>query len=400
MKMLLRGLMVAAVAFLCVSAAQAQQVEITVDKDSTQSGSLGDFPVLVKLNNARTNNYTGMAANGSNLAFYQGATPLAYEIENFDNAGTSNIWVRVPVINTGGATTITAKWGAGQAATLPTTDVWSNGFLGVYHMSETSGTTAFDSSNTVVNGNILPGIGFGTGRINGGYTSQGKNYKGVAGPFANPTEDAVLLGDNFKVRTAQFTNLNERLVTVKALAAMSASIWFKPGATEGQSGIMGRGDGDSNQPGAQWHMEVHAGLSDGWIRFLVIDDINDNHLRMASAKLIVIQETWHKVVGTWDGGTDSASINLYLDGVNVNDTFDTKPNTDPNSLPFPFAAMRVLQSQPQAVFGSGLIANIPEQFGGIMDEARISDVARRADWVLSQYLSEVDNYNEFGNVVP
>ena len=110
MKLLLRGLMVAAVAFLCVSVAQAQfEVTITVDKDSTLGSALADFPVLVKLNNARTNNYTGMAADGSNLAFYQGATPLAYEIENFDNAGTSNIWVRVPTA--ANANPIVAKWG-------------------------------------------------------------------------------------------------------------------------------------------------------------------------------------------------------------------------------------------------------------------------------------------------
>ena len=131
MRMLLRGLVVVAVALMCASSAQALfEMDLTVDPGNTLGGALSDFPVLVKLTPARTNGYAGLGGDGSTLRFYQGATMLAHEIEDWNVGGESNVWVKVPTISTGGATTITAKWDAVMPAALPTTDVWSNGFLG------------------------------------------------------------------------------------------------------------------------------------------------------------------------------------------------------------------------------------------------------------------------------
>lgn len=369
MKMLLRGLMVAAVAFLCVSAAQAQQVEITVDKDSTQSGSLGDFPVLVKLNNARTNNYTGMAADGSNLAFYQGGTPLAYEIENFDNTGTSNIWVRV--LTADNANPIVAKWGAGQAATRPTTDVWSNGYIGVYHLNETAGTAIFDSTAGATNGVVVgsPTVN-AVGQINGGMAFDG-TYS-TASPAGS--DDAVGLGDNFE-----------------ALLAMTAEGWAKAATERVRNGsaLFAKGDSIGGWWATTWHMETDE--DSGWVKWQVGDDLNDATISHRTADGALVPGTWQYFAGTWDGGTTSSGVKVYVDGVDES----AIPGQSGN-----FVQMEDSNLNRHAVIGAGLIKNKYEGFEGDMDEVRFSDVERSADWLMSSYLSGADNYLGFANVVP
>jgi hypothetical protein len=70
--------------------------------NTAQSSDLHSFPLLVVLNPARTSGYDGFAADGRDVRFVDPESPatlLDYEIELWDPAGNSYIWVRVPKID-------------------------------------------------------------------------------------------------------------------------------------------------------------------------------------------------------------------------------------------------------------------------------------------------------------
>jgi len=73
--------------------------KLTFD-NSVQSENLIDFPVLVKLNSSRID-YSLTQDNGEDIRFYDadGSTLLFHEIEEWDKAGDSIVWVKAPRID-------------------------------------------------------------------------------------------------------------------------------------------------------------------------------------------------------------------------------------------------------------------------------------------------------------
>ena len=80
---------------------------------------------------------------------------------------------------------------------------------------------------------------------------------------------------------------------------------------------------------------------------------------------------WHHVVATYDGSNDVDGIKLYADGSQLtigssaNQTLGTVKNSNP--------------------FNIGAINNGFESFNGYLDEVRISDTARSAAWIATEY---------------
>ncbi|MEM7390797.1 MAG: DUF2341 domain-containing protein, partial [Verrucomicrobiota bacterium] len=111
---------------------------------------LHDIPLLVKVNPATMDFYANIAhpADGGDVRFTDAdqTTILPHEIDVWNTSGESLFWVKTPQLGTN--TCIWVYWD-NAAATLPgyTSDgsVWSNGYLGVWHMNE-SGNTPFDSA--------------------------------------------------------------------------------------------------------------------------------------------------------------------------------------------------------------------------------------------------------------
>ena len=89
----------------------------------TNSETLANIPLLVRLDatNVPGFSYSQLAfTNGADLRFTDaaGTTELAYEIEKWDPAGTSLVWVQVPSLTK--STSILAFWG-NPAATASAT---------------------------------------------------------------------------------------------------------------------------------------------------------------------------------------------------------------------------------------------------------------------------------------
>jgi len=118
-----------------------------------KSEALRDFPALVKLRQGVGGfDYRQFASGrGGDLRFADatGTNALAFEIEKWDTNGTSWVWVRVPEL-AGTNLAMWAYWGNAAGTNLPASStngtVWSANHEVVFHLAESSGTTARDSS--------------------------------------------------------------------------------------------------------------------------------------------------------------------------------------------------------------------------------------------------------------
>jgi autotransporter-associated beta strand protein len=111
----------------------------------TELEELLSFPVLVALgtNIPGFQYHTFLSTNGHDLRFKtaDGVHDLNYEIEKWNTGGVSYAWVQIPSLTSN--TTIRVTWGNAGETNRPfsTTNgsTWANGFLGVWHLTETNG---------------------------------------------------------------------------------------------------------------------------------------------------------------------------------------------------------------------------------------------------------------------
>lgn len=113
--------------------------------------TLTNFPALVTLSNnvgGSGFDYSGfLSTNGYDLRFYGDAgftapgystAPLNYEIESWNTAGASFVWVQIPAFTNG--TRVWAVWGDSGNTTQPAYSTngsaWGSEFKAVYHMDE------------------------------------------------------------------------------------------------------------------------------------------------------------------------------------------------------------------------------------------------------------------------
>ncbi len=153
-----------------------KQMEITFSGYTVGREALTNFPALVVLTDGSNGvDLADFETDGADLRFTASdeATVLNYEIDTWNDADSNSwIWVQVdPLTNN---TTIYAYWGkAGQTSPSYTTNgsVWSNGFVGVWHMTNAA---AVDSTRRghdgTANGAVtsvvgVVGIGQSGGRI-------------------------------------------------------------------------------------------------------------------------------------------------------------------------------------------------------------------------------------------
>ena len=106
--------------------------------------TLTNFPVLVVLGtNVENFAYNQVASSsGKDLRFTDGlGNETSCEIEKWNTNGLSYVWVRVPALNS--RASLWAYWGNANALSAPAYmtngATWTNRFIGVWHLAETSG---------------------------------------------------------------------------------------------------------------------------------------------------------------------------------------------------------------------------------------------------------------------
>ncbi len=124
----------------------SHRLTLTINKEHIGE-ELTDFPILVRLTSDQTHLFNTSRDDGHDLVFTdKNNQKLSHELESFDKQNNeATIWVKVPTLKPTEDTVLYLYYGNPTAEdNQNTTDVWSNGYKGVWHMSQSPVATQED----------------------------------------------------------------------------------------------------------------------------------------------------------------------------------------------------------------------------------------------------------------
>lgn len=325
---------------------------ITINS-SQISGNLDliNFPILINLSdlNLRTTGNGGRLENNSGydivFTLSDCSTILDHQIEKYDSiTGDYIAWVRIPVLPANNDTVIHMYYGNSSVVSNPsTTSTWDSDFLGIWHMAE-------DPSGAAPQ--ILDATSGGNNGTSNGVMTSGDLVDGKCGDALDfdGVNDYIDFGD----------------ILIDGLTSITVEAWINAQSLR----TKGSPSGHNSNEGAIIHKN---GASDDNLGVTVttggtafyLDDGGNNTPLATSPSL----NTWVHIVCTWDRDT----MKVYLDGTldatlgNVNGTLVNNTNS-----------LRL-----GGLHGAG--GGNPHEFDGLIDEVRLSDVARTADWIKTTF---------------
>lgn len=328
-------------------------VDITINPGNTTT--LINFPALVKISETRIRGflYSEAGTTGHDIAFMpMNATadtdPLSHEVDTWSINGESYIWVCVPEIPAGG-TTITMYWYLGDGMAAPPVDstaVWTNDYIGVWHMNEADkgAATVVDSSGH------MNGVGHAKSIVGDGIfgKARGRNEEKVNGPT---------------MTVQPYAELNALVPT------FTVSGWLKSTLqTPFYSYIFSRKSSDDYASwGAQWR-----GSNGNASKLAIYSSGNaddDNHRNVFDTNERFPKDKWVK----YDVVYTATTVALYLDGAIVGTTQTIKPSGGAKNGDLPFAV-------------GGFTGDTGNStVHGLSDEVRLRKGAISADWVKAEY---------------
>ncbi len=317
-------------------ASWGQRRQLTFN-NAAQAENLVDFPVLVTLDATRID-YSLTQAQGEDLRFIDADsfTVLSHEIESWDPAGTSHVWVKVPQIDASSTTDYMMLYYDNGSAPdgQDAAGVWSAGYAGVWHLDGTQDSTS--NANDGVDNGTAPGAG----RIGGARTFDG-------------VDDFIDAGTS---------------ASLEITGQLSIEAWIR--LAPGQSGHPPRIVSKKNVWNDPFGYNLEVQQSSGRITSL---GSGSDSLRASG--VVLGTDTWHYVATSASG----TSGQVYLDGVDV--------TTD--------STMSSLVANPQPL-NIGRVAGSTAYFLGVLDEVRISSVTRSAAWIAAQHQSMSDGMLTYG----
>jgi len=297
------------------------------------NGNLQNFPILIDLfdNDLRDK----AQSDGDDIIFINSNNnKLNHEIEIFDsNSGHLVTWVKIPMLNSSADTTLYMYYGNPEAIKQQNpAAVWDSNFIMVQHLEETS-TIRYDSTVYGNNGtthNVHKSI---NGKIDGA-----DEFDGLS--------DYVTVADD--------TSLNPS-------SAITIELWMNISSTGDFVNLVNKGRY------SQYYLRL--GPQEGRTYWYVKFD--DGTVKSLEGNIGWTWNKWHYIVATLD--TKTRMINVSLDGIEkINGTFDPGKNTTKTT-------------------NSVLISDINQRWiKGTIDEVRISNTARSADWIKTSYNNQKD----------
>jgi hypothetical protein len=321
----------------------SKRIKITIDADNIDN-DLTDFPVYVDMSTLPNEFFSGVRSDGGDIRMVKDdlATELPREVVSIDTSGqTGELHFKADFISSTTDTTFYLYYNNPNATDYATDDtygaenVWSNGYVGVWHMDSVNPT---DSSQYGKDGAQVGSLGL-------------DSFMGAALDFDNT--DYVDLQDNFSELAGE--------------SELTISTWVNldPDATD--DWIFSSGRTDTTTPIVMWDNIVGT-TNDDTFTFLVGSSSLDNN-RVDGAENAAQDSVWQHVVGSMDG----SARYLYVDGSLSNSNSGAVNAVVPS------------QSSNAAIgtFNSGY-------FGGSMDEFRISSTTRSAAWIAAEYANQND----------
>jgi hypothetical protein len=314
---------------------------------SEVTGDLTNFPVLIDIIDEDL--HGNVQVSGGDI-FFTNSTgyKLDHEIELCDWHYSSTqvhlvAWVKIPSLSSTVDTEISMYYGNPTSANQENpTAVWDDNYKGVWHLNEDPSDVAPQMKDSSSNGYL--------GTSAGSMTSENQVIGQIGGSL-----DFDGVDDNINCGAENLNIVNE--VTLETWIQLSTSVISSPNR---------RIFGINNE------YVLHQDWDNpGMILFLTRTSGGDS---WGSYAYNIPIDTWVHIVGVFDGNTAS----LYLNGgvvrsQSISGTIDQTTNS--------------------LLFSSGNI------FDGLVDEARVSNIARSDDWIITSYNNQYD-LNSFFSVAP
>ena len=314
--------------------------KITID-DTKVSGSLTDFPVLISISDPLgLQNYAQLDGDDILFTSSDGSTRLAHEIEFFrSNGGILIAWVKVPSVTSASDTVIYMYYNNSAASNQQDAgNVWTNGYVGVWHLNETSG-TRYDSTasnNDLTDWNTVARL---TGQITGG------------ADFVRTNSEYLYIND------AAQTGLD-------ITGPITMEAWVKNDETVNPPYfIIDKARGSCGSGDAPYFLRLNSEGANLRECTVVTGSCGETPSDAQPAVGTITSGSWIHIVGTNDGTT----TRVYKNAVET----DSKAYSS-----------GIFNSDGAFYIGSQVNANY---FDGIIDEARVSNVARSQYWITTEY---------------
>ncbi|MFW9970014.1 MAG: DUF2341 domain-containing protein [Candidatus Odinarchaeota archaeon] len=324
---------------------------ITINSTKVSGSSdLINFPILLSIFDSDLHNHAQV--DGDDIAFYSGGKWLDHEIEIFNRSysGTQAqlvTWIRIPFLSSSVNTEITMYYGNSTMGSQENPNgAWNPNFVGVWHLDE--------SGTGVVNEYI----------DSSHYGNHGQGGSGNVSYVPDRTTGVIGFGQDFVDNFIDCDNATSLDITTNQI---TMQLWMKYPATHPWMGPFN-----------------HKGYNEGYR--LVMDE-NSQYLNFQlpgyesdlQTSQIISTDEWHYVVATYNGSL----MRIYVDGVPDSANL-TKMNNIESALPAPFRIGH--GDHPEGVAWS-------YPWLGQIDEVRISNIGRSAEWIATEYNNQYDPDN-------
>lgn len=336
----------------------------------TGTATLEDFPVLVRISEGAIVGFSYddcLKPGGADLRFAdEGGALLDSEVEDWNPQGESLVWVKVPEFRNG--TKLTGYYGWQFAPAVNSKAVWSNGYVGVWHMDE-------DNDKTLLANSIWHGKPFK--RTN----TVDTNGVAYAENMTNGVDGVVGTAVKFNGGSAKgMYYIDDNVGTFDGFGAFTVEAWtwqddHVPTENERQGYVLRMYDGSTTESWSVYEMSQQV---KGVVTFAFSIDSVGKYVGMPTDAERPTRAEWNHSVGVWNGTTGVR--NMFLNGANL--TNHREGESDVSNYMGTMSMQTNRNSR--LCFGNNWNGGT-SQFSGCVDEVRISNVERSADWIKASY---------------
>ncbi len=313
------------------------------------TGALKDFPVLVDSTGWNATQRAALLSydqgghvrrpDGFDITFWDAAgKQLDHDLERYDGlTGALVAWVRIPTLALTADTRIFLRYGDASvtSATANPAGVWQASYRAVWHLSETTG-AHHDA------------------------TGKGNHSTGLASLSPGAAAGKVAGADDFDGASSRVTVADSNSLDLSS--ALTLSAWIKPDALPDRHRIITK---DAADPLEAYVLRV------GFDNHIEAYVREGGAYRSALKKQVLTLGVFQHVAVTWDGAAADKRLRLYHNGAEVSGYAQQD------------SASAILTSADSLYLGA---TDTPDEvFDGVIDEARVSAVARDACWLGAEY---------------
>ena len=338
--------------------------KITTSLNTVISSDLTDFPYLVSFTDSDFTKTT--ESDGTDIIFTasDGTTELAYEIERFDQStGEVIAWVKIPTVSASETTDIYIYYKG--IASSSSSSVWDSNYKLVYHLNQSSTGTVDEFTDVSDTGN--DGTGGGTGAM-----TQDENRRptqveakiGYGQSFDGPTQDATSDGTGDYIWSQDVSEWPGNNASTSDNDT-TVEFWAKIDDAHSDEGDMD-------------FFGYHASGNDNEFALFKVASLNlITKGSLLNSDVDATTSDWTYLMIVYDPGGTSK---IYQDGELAEQVDGTSGNKGQRHN-----GEFVLGGD---IDGSGSNLKVNNELQGDLDEFRVSNTVRSADWAAASYCNQ------------